>query len=1095
MDPQVSSGEIASRRLQRLWQQGLPPVIWQFLAEAGSLPLADVAAVLQVDQHECWHRGQGVRAEEYLRAYPALEAEPEQVIELIYREFLLREELGQSPTPAEYLQRFPEYADRLNQQLELHRALDAASRADETRPASPPRPGWPALPGYEILGELGRGGMAVVYKARQIRLDRIVALKVLRAGDGGQAEELARFYREARAVADLRHPHIVQIHDLGEHDGCPFLSLEFIEGGSLAARIAGSPQPARQAARLVETLARAIHHAHEHGIVHRDLKPANILLGGGREEARGAAQRPDPWSGTLVPKIADFGLAKRLAANPGAATEDLPTETGVILGTPSYMAPEQARGTGSSARPEQTAGPVADVYSLGAVLYELLTGRPPFRGETTMATLLQVLEEEPVPPARLQAGLQRDLEIICLKCLRKEPRQRYDSAQALADDLHRFLAGEPIHARPTPRWERAWKYVRRRPAATALVTAAMAVALSLLWGLWGSVNDHLRQRAERAYEGFVAGREKAQFHRLADLLLGQPGAEPDRQAIEDGAREALAAVGVDADRGTGLVLDRYFRDDQKAEIRLSSYELLILLAETAAHGPAGEDGGSRFQTALRLLDQAGALRIETQTYHRRRAEYLAALGMAEDADRERRRAEDPALAGALDDFFAGEADYRRGNLERAQVAFAQTLAAQPNHFPVLFYLALCHLRRQQWAEALATLNACRPLHPDYGWVYLSRGFAYRELGLLQLAEEDFQAAGRRIQDPTARYVLHVHRGALRLRQNRVPEAMGEFTKALELQPDRYQAYVNLAMAHLRLDQLREAEEWYRRALPCQPAAPIQAAYHTERGRSLYRARNYGAALGACQRALELDAGASNACSLQMQIFLEQGRHAEVVGAFSRYMESGGQLSAEIFRGRGLARLHLQELRGAVEDYTRALQLQPDADVYTLRGWAYILKKEWQPAREDFEAALRRNPAHGDARIGRGYARVQLGQYREGIADALTPPVEPTTPEMHFNLACLFAQAAGKAAEDVTAPDRLVLATQLRQHASQAIHAALEKVTPGQRWPVWQEKMLPDEALNPIRGSAEFTRLLEEIENQYARPLKQTAPSPAQHPPE
>ncbi len=293
------------------------------------------------------------------------------------------------------------------------------------------------LPGYDVLEVLGRGGMAVVYKARQQSLRRVVALKVVLAGADASPEEVARFRVEAEAVAELHHPHIVQIYEVGRHDGCPYCSLEFIEGGSLADSLRRTPLLPEQAARLTEKLARAIQCAHEHGIVHRDLKPGNILLTPEGE-----------------PKISDFGVAKRMDG------ERARTQTGAVLGTPGYMAPEQAAG-------QRDVGPAADVYGLGAILYELLTGRPPFAASTALDTVLRVLSEEPAPPRRLQPKTPRDLETICLKCLEKDPRRRYPSAAALADDLHLFLRGEPISARPPGPLGRFDRWARLRPALAA----------------------------------------------------------------------------------------------------------------------------------------------------------------------------------------------------------------------------------------------------------------------------------------------------------------------------------------------------------------------------------------------------------------------------------------------------------------------------------------------------------------------------------------------------------------------------------------------------------------------------------------------------
>jgi serine/threonine protein kinase len=346
---------------------------------------------------------------------------------------------------------------------------------------------WPAVPGYEILGELGRGGMGVVYKARQLGLQRTVALKMVRTGIQDGPKDLARFRAEAAAVARLQHPNIVQIHDVGEAAGRPYIVLEFVAGGSLAQHLRGALQPVRPAAQLVETLAWAVHAAHASGVIHRDLKPANILLQGpgvkvpGDGETSSLAPDASPLiSSCLTSKITDFGLAKCASGDGEAPDLRGATVTGELLGTPNYMAPEQAM------VPRQPVGPAADVYALGAILYELLTGRPPFTGETPLATVLQVLHNEPVPVTSLRPNVPRDLETICLKCLRKDPRKRYGSALELAEDVRRFLRDEPIRARPATTAERLWRWVRSHPLPAGLLAAGLLapvvalIALSLL---------------------------------------------------------------------------------------------------------------------------------------------------------------------------------------------------------------------------------------------------------------------------------------------------------------------------------------------------------------------------------------------------------------------------------------------------------------------------------------------------------------------------------------------------------------------------------------------------------------------------------------
>jgi tetratricopeptide (TPR) repeat protein len=311
---------------------------------------------------------------------------------------------------------------------------------------------------YGILRVLGSGGMGVVFAARQERPRRVVALKMILSGPRAGRPRLERFRDESEIIARLRHPNIIQVHEVGEHDGWPYFTMEHADGGSLAQQLAAAPLAPRTAAELVQTLARAVHCAHEQGIVHRDLKPSNVLLA---------------TDGT--PRIADFGLAKQLHDEPGVTPPEGRTETGVILGTPGYMAPEQA---GQS----QMVGPAADIYALGAILYESLTGRPPFRAATVLETLDQLRAQEPVPPARLQPTVPRDLQTICLQCLEKAPPKRYASASELADDLRRFLAGEPIRARPVGPVERLCKWARRRPALAAVSGLVCLVLTGLVAG-------------------------------------------------------------------------------------------------------------------------------------------------------------------------------------------------------------------------------------------------------------------------------------------------------------------------------------------------------------------------------------------------------------------------------------------------------------------------------------------------------------------------------------------------------------------------------------------------------------------------------------
>jgi eukaryotic-like serine/threonine-protein kinase len=311
----------------------------------------------------------------------------------------------------------------------------------------------PTVPGYEITGELGRGGMGVVYRARHVRLNRPCALKMILAGAHAGPEVVARFITEAETIARLQHPAIVQIRHIGDAEGLPFLELEYVDGGSLDRQLDGTPWVPTRAARLAEQVALGIAEAHRQGIVHRDLKPSNVLL-----------------SADGTPKVGDFGLAKMMDSQAEL------TRSESVMGSPSYMAPEQAQGH------SREAGPAVDVYAVGAILYELLTGRPPFRGTTALETIEQVKTTEPVPPSRLVPGLSRDVETICLKCLQKEPGKRYEDSLALGEDLRRFLDGRPIRARRTGGVERAWRWCRRNRLVAGMTGIAAAALLTLTVG-------------------------------------------------------------------------------------------------------------------------------------------------------------------------------------------------------------------------------------------------------------------------------------------------------------------------------------------------------------------------------------------------------------------------------------------------------------------------------------------------------------------------------------------------------------------------------------------------------------------------------------
>jgi hypothetical protein len=467
------------------------------IARCQDLPLPRLVEDLRAHQARRWRAGERVPAEAFLKASPQLGESAEDALVLIWGEVLLRLERGEVPQVAEYQARFPHHADALAIQFDLQGHLDRTTDAPTQLPSpatAPAGASLPEMPGYEILGELGRGGMGVVYKARQTRLNRVVALKMILAGELASAAEVQRFRTEAEAAAHLDHPHIVPIYEVGEHHGQPYFSMKLVEGTCLSEHLPRLTREPRAAVRLVAAVARAIHHAHQRGIIHRDLKPANIMVDGQGE-----------------PLVTDFGLAKRVVSPGGEPRESGLTQTGSILGTPSYMAPEQAR------QPKALTTAV-DIYSVGAILYELLTGRPPFQAETPLETVLQVLEKDPAPPRSLKPEIDRDLELICLKCLAKDPQQRYGSAEGLADDLDHWLAGEPLSVRPPAFASLLRIWLRQNFGA-----AGWTVVLGLIWGLFTGIATWL-SRAD-----FILFDHREAYARLPNLtpsVLGTIGRMP-----------------------------------------------------------------------------------------------------------------------------------------------------------------------------------------------------------------------------------------------------------------------------------------------------------------------------------------------------------------------------------------------------------------------------------------------------------------------------------------------------------------------------------------------------------------------------------------
>jgi serine/threonine-protein kinase len=631
----------------------------------------------------------------------------------------------------------------------------------------------PVIPGYQIETVLGRGGMGVVYKARHLKLNRSVAIKMLLCGELSGTEEWNSLIREAQAVAGLTHGNIVQVHDVGDLDGLPFFTMEFMEGGSLAQKLHGVPQPAREAASMMVLLARAVHAAHQHGVIHRDLKPSNILL---------------TSDGTL--KITDFGLARQVQN--GAA---ISMKTARV-GTPSYMSPEQAMGKIGAFCPS------VDIYSLGAILYEMLTGRPPFKGETASETQRQLIHEEPVPPIRLNGKVPCDLQTICLKCLRKDSQRRYESAANLADDLERFLKGEPVMARPTSLFERGFKWARRHPG----IASAIAAGILLLVILAVGFQRVSVQQAQR------------------------------RQAVETDLKEL------------GVLQDRALWTDARG---------VLAKAEARLEGAGPRDLRERLSQAKSDLDLAmklDGIRLgrltngqlpyyKSQTSHHYAAAFLQS-GFGKTLDdasgvgaRIRASAIREALVAALDDWAvcAMSDDERRWLLQVAQIADpdptgwsarirdsrswsdAAVLRELSTSTPVAaqsvsLLLALGERIRDADGDAPAFLKRVQKEHPANFWANLILGDALLRSAPVEAAGYYRAALASRPGAP----VGYTSLGDALFGQNLVDEAMAYYHKAVAIDPNYARGHTQIGNMHKRMSRPEEAIQCYKHALAVDP---------------------------------------------------------------------------------------------------------------------------------------------------------------------------------------------------------------------------------------------------------------------------------------
>ncbi len=682
----------------------------------------------------------------------------------------------------------PEVRDRLRRFRELEDQVDSwfPTPGSRARSLEPPDGRFPQISGYDVQAILGRGGMGIVYKARHLRLSRVVALKMLQAGAYAGEHERARFQREAQVVAGLRHPNIVQVYDVGDHEGCPFFTMELLEGGSLAQTVSGTPQPAREAAALLITLAGAVQAAHESGIVHRDLKPGNILL-----------------TGDGTPKVADFGLARHFEG------EAALTLSGTRMGTPSYMAPEQVVG-----KPGMI-GPATDIYALGAMLYEMLTGRPPFRGETASDTERQAVHDEPVSPSRLNTKVPRDLATICLKCLHKEPERRYASAAELADDLKRFSEGRPIRAQLPSLGGRLYRWARRNPAAAALAATALAlVGLAVSGAFWLERRQAERREETARRQGRQTEAAEAALQKAAELE--KQGRWPEAQAVLEGV-PTLLDTSAPADLRERLRRARADVEtaDELEEIRLSlSATSPPDRAAPRIPGHLYADTFRKYGIDLRALEPAeAAARVRHAAIRDTLLAFLYDwLYWAPEADRNLLR----ALLDRADDD-----DWRRAYrdvLTNREPQKLKQLAARPEAPAqppvVLSGLGGLLLGGGQPEEALALMREAQQRNPADFWINCVLGH-YLVKQRPQEAVAYFRAAVAIRPSSDQAYLML---GRALLGAGDADGAIAAFRRARMLNPDRFVA-ADLAKALAPRGALDEARAAWEDALQRDPRDP------------------------------------------------------------------------------------------------------------------------------------------------------------------------------------------------------------------------------------------------------------------------------------
>jgi tetratricopeptide (TPR) repeat protein/tRNA A-37 threonylcarbamoyl transferase component Bud32 len=929
--------------------------------------------------------------------------------------FLRARERGETPDPADWLARHPEFATELadffGDQHEvdgvaaaLREVAEAASGGatddpDATEADTPDAQADAPLASfgdYEVLGELAHGGMGVVYKARQRSLNRPVALKVIRAGELASAEDARRFRMEAETVALLDDPHVVPVHEVGEHAGRLFFSMKLVEGGSLAGQLDRFRHDLKGAAQMMATVARAVHHAHQRGILHRDLKPSNILLDdAGR------------------PYVTDFGLAKRVETDSGL------TRSGAVVGTPSYMAPEQASGKSGQVTT------VTDVYGLGAVLYALLAGRPPFQADSVLETLEQVRQREPQPPSGLRRGVDRELETVCLKCLEKEPGRRYGSAEELAQDLERWLNHEPVHARRT-RWPRRLaKWVRRRPTTAALM--AVVVATTVLAGgtglWWLDKRVRLEGAVKPAYEESVRlhgeGKlpEALSAARRADGLLAGGAV---REHLAKGVREWLAdlemAARLEEIRGRlradvqGGHFD-YAGADRAYGAAFRAYGIDVEFLPVAEAAQRIATRPIRVELTAALDDWAAACTGYGTAGHQRWKDLLALAGAA-DGDKMRARVRAAvvrgnrltltrlATAASADGLPVPTAVILAGALSElgavpdALALLRRVQILHPGDFWVNFELAMTCGRMQPplREEQIRFATAAWALRPDNAAALNNLGNALREHGQLNEGIAALRAAIRLNDDFAG---AHNNLAIALHDAGRLDEAIAELRRAIKLSPAAATPRCNLGADLSEKGELGEAVAELRRAIELDPRF---TAAHCNLGDALKQQGRLHQAVASYREAIRLDKDCANAHDHLANALRDAGRLEEALAEHRKAIRLERN-NAAFHSNLGATFFAKHSLEMAIAEYGEAIRLNKNLpEAHDNLGAALAAKGRVDEAIASFREAIRLKPNFALAHCNLGGALVIKGQLNEAL-DVLRAAIrmDSRDPEAHHNM--------------------------------------------------------------------------------------------------